>query len=224
MFIEDKRETKVSKLPLISVIVSGIGALILLIGFVVPYYKFPNQYYQPSYRLLTGTITYDSQTYPVVDLLGTIIFAFILGILIISIITLIRRKKKLQTSKFQNTLFMLFIIFYFMPLISWEYLTFASYLADRVTDTAYNVARSSLESPTYEYLQSFASGYYIFIIGFFVIRLDLIIFLKYLIISSISFVIILGLVMVIKQFNVTRFLFGMGLKKKRVEKEKTLEN
>jgi hypothetical protein len=64
----------------------------------------------------------------------------------------------------------------------------------------------------------------IVIIGFFVVQLDLIVFLKYLIISSISFVIVLGLVMVIKQFNVSRFLFGMGLKKKRVEKEKTLEN
>jgi peptidoglycan/LPS O-acetylase OafA/YrhL len=64
----------------------------------------------------------------------------------------------------------------------------------------------------------------IVIIGFVVVRLDLIVFFKYLIISSISFVIILGLVMLIKQFNITRFLFGMGLKKKRVEKEKALEN
>jgi hypothetical protein len=64
----------------------------------------------------------------------------------------------------------------------------------------------------------------IVIIGFFVVQLDLIVFLKYLIISSISFVIVLGLVMVIKQFNVTRFLFGMGLKKKQVEKEKVLNN
>jgi peptidoglycan/LPS O-acetylase OafA/YrhL len=64
----------------------------------------------------------------------------------------------------------------------------------------------------------------IVIIGFFIVQLDLMIFLKYLIISSISFVIIIGLVIAIKQLNVTRFLFGMGLKNKRVEKDTPLEN
>ncbi|MHA2392787.1 MAG: acyltransferase family protein [Promethearchaeota archaeon] len=54
----------------------------------------------------------------------------------------------------------------------------------------------------------------IIIIGFVIVRLDLIIFLKYLIISSLSFVIIMGLVLIIRRINILRFLSGMSLKKK----------
>ncbi|MHA1912824.1 MAG: acyltransferase family protein [Promethearchaeota archaeon] len=64
----------------------------------------------------------------------------------------------------------------------------------------------------------------IVIIGFFIVQLDLIMFLKYIIISSVSFVIVIGLVMIIKKINVLRFLFGMGLKKKRARQEKPIEN
>ncbi|MHA2126998.1 MAG: acyltransferase family protein [Promethearchaeota archaeon] len=55
----------------------------------------------------------------------------------------------------------------------------------------------------------------IIIIGFFIVQLDLIISVMYLIISSISFLIIIGLVLVIRKINVLRFLFGMSLKRKK---------
>ncbi|MHA2009032.1 MAG: acyltransferase family protein [Promethearchaeota archaeon] len=55
----------------------------------------------------------------------------------------------------------------------------------------------------------------IIIIGFFIVQLDLIISVMYLIISSISFIIIIGLVLVIRKINVLRFLFGMSLKRKK---------
>ncbi len=57
----------------------------------------------------------------------------------------------------------------------------------------------------------------IVIIGFFIVQLDLIIIIKYLIISVVSFAIIVGLVLIIKKINILRFLFGMSLKKKKVE-------
>ncbi len=57
----------------------------------------------------------------------------------------------------------------------------------------------------------------IVIIGFFIVQLELIIILKYTIISVVSFAIIMGLVLIIKKANVLRFLFGMSLKKKKVE-------
>ncbi|MHA2036683.1 MAG: acyltransferase family protein, partial [Promethearchaeota archaeon] len=63
----------------------------------------------------------------------------------------------------------------------------------------------------------------IVVIGFFIVQLDLIIFIKYLIISSLSFVIITGLVLIIKRINILRFLFGMRLKKRKLEQEKLLE-
>jgi len=55
----------------------------------------------------------------------------------------------------------------------------------------------------------------IIIVGFYIVSLDLSIFVKYIIISSISFVIITGLVLIIRRVNVLRFLFGMRLKKKK---------
>jgi len=54
----------------------------------------------------------------------------------------------------------------------------------------------------------------IVIIGFFVVQLDFIIFAEYLIISTVSFVIVMGLVMIIRKVNILRFLSGMSLKKK----------
>lgn len=57
----------------------------------------------------------------------------------------------------------------------------------------------------------------IVIIGFFIVQLDLIIIVKYLIISVVSFAIIVGLVLIIKKINIFRFLFGMSLKKKKVD-------
>jgi glucan biosynthesis protein C len=53
-------------------------------------------------------------------------------------------------------------------------------------------------------------------VGWFIIPLDLSILLKLLIISTTSFVIIMALYeLLIKRFNVLRFLFGMRLKKKQ---------
>ncbi len=64
----------------------------------------------------------------------------------------------------------------------------------------------------------------IVIIGFYVVQTDLMILLKYLIICGISFAIIIALVMIIRQVNILRFLFGMSLKKKplsnKVSKDK----
>ncbi|MHA1256954.1 MAG: acyltransferase family protein, partial [Promethearchaeota archaeon] len=54
----------------------------------------------------------------------------------------------------------------------------------------------------------------IIIVAFYVIGLDLSVPLKYLIICSVSFVIIMGLILVIRKVNVLRFLFGMRLIKK----------
>jgi len=54
----------------------------------------------------------------------------------------------------------------------------------------------------------------IIVIGFFIVQLDFAIFVKYFIISFLSFIIIIGLVYIIRKFNVLRFLFGMSLKKK----------
>ncbi len=54
----------------------------------------------------------------------------------------------------------------------------------------------------------------IIIVGFYIVSLDLNIFAKFLIISSLSFVIIMGLVLIIRKVNVLRFLFGMRIKRK----------
>lgn len=54
----------------------------------------------------------------------------------------------------------------------------------------------------------------IIIVAFYVIELDLSPIGKYLIICSVSFVIIMGLILVIRKVNVLRFLFGMRLIKK----------
>ena len=54
----------------------------------------------------------------------------------------------------------------------------------------------------------------IVIIGFYIVSLELSILIKYLIISSLSFVIVIGLVLIIRKVNALRFLFGMRLKKK----------
>ncbi|NVM35105.1 MAG: acyltransferase, partial [Candidatus Lokiarchaeota archaeon] len=64
----------------------------------------------------------------------------------------------------------------------------------------------------------------IVIIGFFIVQLDMIIILKYLIISVVSFALVIGLVLIIKQINILRFLFGMSLKKKKVVQEKPMEH
>jgi glucan biosynthesis protein C len=56
----------------------------------------------------------------------------------------------------------------------------------------------------------------ILLVGWFIIPLDLSILVKYLTIASASFVIIMALYeLLIRRFNVLRFLFGMRLKKKR---------
>ena len=55
----------------------------------------------------------------------------------------------------------------------------------------------------------------ILLVGWFIIPLDLSILVKYLIIATGSFVIIMALFeLLIKRFNVLRFLFGMRLKRK----------
>ena len=61
------------------------------------------------------------------------------------------------------------------------------------------------------------------LVGFFVIQLELMILLKYLIIGSISFVIIMGLVLLIRKVNVLRFVFGMRLMKKNIIQEKLVD-
>ncbi|MFX1433220.1 MAG: acyltransferase family protein [Promethearchaeota archaeon] len=60
----------------------------------------------------------------------------------------------------------------------------------------------------------------IVIIGFFVVQTSLIIILKYLIISIVSFAIIIALVFIIRRLNVLRFLFGMSFKKKKLPDQK----
>jgi len=50
--------------------------------------------------------------------------------------------------------------------------------------------------------------------GFYIIQLNLIIFLKYTLIASLSFVAVMGLILIIRKSNILRFLFGMKLKKK----------
>jgi hypothetical protein len=58
----------------------------------------------------------------------------------------------------------------------------------------------------------------ILLVGWFIIPLDLSILVKYLIIATGSFVIIMALYeLLIRRFNVLRFLFGMRLKKKPAE-------
>lgn len=59
----------------------------------------------------------------------------------------------------------------------------------------------------------------IIIVGFYIIGFDLSTTVKYVIISSISFAIIIGLVLLIRTNNITRFLFGMRVKKKINVKE-----
>ncbi len=56
----------------------------------------------------------------------------------------------------------------------------------------------------------------IIIIAFYVIGLDLTTTIKFLIICSVSFAIIMGLILVIRKVNVLRFLFGMRLIKKEI--------
>ena len=55
----------------------------------------------------------------------------------------------------------------------------------------------------------------IVLIGFFIVKIDTIIIVKYLIISFSSLLVILGLVLIIREVNVLRFLFGMSLKRKK---------
>jgi len=62
------------------------------------------------------------------------------------------------------------------------------------------------------------------IFGFFVVQTGLIIILKYLIICGVSFAIIIALVMIIRQVNVLRFLFGMNLKKKTLPDRVSKDN
>ena len=54
----------------------------------------------------------------------------------------------------------------------------------------------------------------IIIVAFYVLGLDLTTTAKYLIICSVSFVIIMGLILIIRKVNILRFLFGMRLIKK----------
>ncbi|MFX1338714.1 MAG: acyltransferase family protein [Promethearchaeota archaeon] len=56
----------------------------------------------------------------------------------------------------------------------------------------------------------------IIVVDFYVLGLDLTIPVKYLIICSVSFVIIMGLILIIRKVNVLRFLFGMRLIKKDI--------
>jgi peptidoglycan/LPS O-acetylase OafA/YrhL len=62
------------------------------------------------------------------------------------------------------------------------------------------------------------------IIGFFVVQTGLLIILKYLIISIVSFAIIIALIMIIRQVNILRFLFGMSLKKKSLSNKVSKDN
>ncbi|MBY8992099.1 MAG: hypothetical protein KGD58_15245 [Candidatus Lokiarchaeota archaeon] len=62
------------------------------------------------------------------------------------------------------------------------------------------------------------------IIGFFVVQTSLVIILKYLIICTVSFAIIIALVLIIRQVNILRFLFGMSLKKKKLAEEVSKNN
>ena len=59
----------------------------------------------------------------------------------------------------------------------------------------------------------------IIIVGFYIIGFDLSTTIKYIIISSISFAIVVGLVLLIRTNNITRFLFGMRIIKKKEVKE-----
>jgi surface polysaccharide O-acyltransferase-like enzyme len=55
----------------------------------------------------------------------------------------------------------------------------------------------------------------IIVIGFFIVQLDFTIAIKYFVIMFSSFIIIIGLVYIIRRINILRFLFGMSLKKKK---------
>jgi peptidoglycan/LPS O-acetylase OafA/YrhL len=54
----------------------------------------------------------------------------------------------------------------------------------------------------------------IIIVGFYIISLDLTVIVKYIIVASISFAIIIGLLLIIKRVNFLRFLFGMRIIRK----------
>lgn len=62
------------------------------------------------------------------------------------------------------------------------------------------------------------------IIGFFVVQKSVTIILKFYIISTVSFVIIMALIMIIRQVNILRFLFGMNLKKKKIPDTMSKDN
>ena len=75
--------------------------------------------------------------------------------------------------------------------------------------------------PSRKFLNELVLPFYILhqtiivVIGYYVVSWDMIILGKYLIISSLSFAIIFGLLLVIRKVNVLRVLFGMSLKKKK---------
>jgi membrane-bound acyltransferase YfiQ involved in biofilm formation len=54
-------------------------------------------------------------------------------------------------------------------------------------------------------------------VAYFIIQLQLGVFIKLILLITISFVIILGLALIIRQANILRFIFGMKLKKKKME-------
>ncbi|MFX1406971.1 MAG: acyltransferase family protein [Promethearchaeota archaeon] len=135
----------------------------------------------------------------------SIIFGFITTFLVLIIMIIF------QNTLLDNTLQLSDLLFYSFRVINgWSWMIVVLALASKYLNKDHKSRKflNEIVLPFYVLHQTI-----IVIVGFYIVRLDLNIFSKYLIISSLSFVIIMGLVLIIRKVNALRFLFGMRIKR-----------
>ncbi|MFX0177334.1 MAG: acyltransferase family protein [Candidatus Hodarchaeota archaeon] len=136
----------------------------------------------------------------------SIIFGFITTFVVLIIMIIF------QDTLLDNTLQLSdFLFFTFRVINGWSWMIVVLALANKYLNKDHKSRKflNEIVMPFYVLHQTI-----IVIVGFYMVRLDLNIFSKFVIISSLSFVIIMGLVLIIRKVNALRFLFGMRIKRK----------
>lgn len=70
-------------------IASLIGAILAVIGYIIPYNKYPNQADHPGHSLLTNLLTYTGDYYTYLDVINNVVVGFLILIIFISILAII---------------------------------------------------------------------------------------------------------------------------------------
>ena len=148
----------------------------MIIGSIIPISTYPNRPGYPGYKLLTNIYSYSAtEYYSYVDTWYSLIFVFLIGIAIISLLSIIGSvSSKLKLFSKKKVLFVTLVIFFFFPMFgTWaDYVPMSITIASEIRLVFSGAAYRKL-NPTYEFSRNIMPGLYLVIIGFLLLLISL---------------------------------------------------